>query len=245
MQDSNIPVLCTRLLDDNLVGKAAEGNIALDCVSFIETKQLQNDTLEQQVQALSKETITAVFTSMNAVHAVATQLPVVPEWKIFCTGGVTKEYVIKYFGEHAIAATAKNATVLAEKIVAANATAPIVFFCGDQRLNELPEILSANGKTVKEVVVYTTEQTPVFIEKNYAGILFFSPSAVHSFFSLNTIATQVVLFAIGKTTAATIQSYCTNKIVTSEWPGAESMIELVLEYYSGASKDYIFNFQHE
>jgi uroporphyrinogen-III synthase len=168
---------------------------------------------------------------MNAVSAVASQLPQVTEWKIFCTGGITKEYVIKYFGEGSIAATAKNATVLAEKIIAANPSSPVIFFCGDQRLNDLPEMLQTHGKAVEEVIVYTTEQTPVFIEKNYDGILFFSPSAVHSFFSLNTIPIDVVLFSIGHTTAAVIQSYCTNRVVVSQWPGAESMIDLIIEYY--------------
>jgi uroporphyrinogen-III synthase len=231
MQQSNIPLLSTRMLDDMLLARAAENYLIIDCIPFIETRHLESEILQQHLQALAGEPVTAVFTSMNAVNAVASQLPVVPHWRIFCTGGLTKEYVIKYFGESAIAATAKNATVLAEKIIAANPSSPIIFFCGDQRLNDLPELLHTHGKTVEEVVVYTTEQTPVFIEKNYNGVLFFSPSAVHSFFSLNTIPTDVVLFSIGKTTAATIQSYCANKVVTSEWPGAESMIDLIIEYY--------------
>ena len=237
MQQNNIQLLSTRMLDDTLIRRAAESNIDIECVSFIETKPLYHEVLQQRLQALSNEPVTAVFTSMNAVSAVASQLPQVPQWKIYCTGGITKEYVIKYFGESAIAATAKNATVLAEKIIAANAAHSIIFFCGDQRLNDLPEVLQTNGKAVEEAVVYTTAQTPVFIEKNYAGILFFSPSSVHSFFSLNTIPIDAVLFSIGRTTAATIESYCTNKVVTSDWPGAESMIDLIIEYYEeGAAK---------
>lgn len=231
MQQSNKTLLSTRMLDDLLVKRAADNHLALDCVSFIETKHLQSDTLQQRLQVLANEPLTVVFTSMNAVNAVASQLTVVPDWQVFCTGGITKEYVIKYFGEGAVAATAKNATALAEKILLADTSANITFFCGDQRLNDLPEMLKAKGKIVDEVVVYTTEQTPVFIEKNYDGLLFFSPSAVHSFFSLNTIPIDVVLFSIGKTTTATIQSYCTNKVVTCEWPGAESMIDLIIEYY--------------
>ncbi|TKK64934.1 uroporphyrinogen-III synthase [Ilyomonas limi] len=231
MQQSNIHLLSTRMLDDALVRRASENHLEIECISFIETKHLQSEALQQRLQILANEPVIAVFTSMNAVNAVASQLPVVPHWKIFCTGGITKEYVIKYFGEAAIVATAKNATILAEKILAANISSSITFFCGDQRLNDLPELLQSHGKAVDEIVVYTTDQTPVFIEKDYEGILFFSPSAVHSFFSLNTIPTNVVLFSIGKTTAATIQSYCANKIVTSEWPGAESMIDLLIEYY--------------
>ena len=231
MQQNNIHLLSTRMLDDTLVNRAAESNLIVECITFIETKHLESEALQQQLQALANESLTAVFTSMNAVNAVASQLSVVPQWKVFCTGGITKEYVIKYFGGDVIAATAKNATVLAEKIVAADPSSSIIFFCGDQRLNDLPEILQRHGKAVQEIIVYTTEQTPVFIEKNYSGILFFSPSAVHSFFSLNTVPTNVVLFSIGQTTGATIQSYCSNKVVVSQWPGAESMIDLIIEYY--------------
>ena len=231
MQQPNIQLLSTRMLDDTLINKAEENHLTIECVSFIETKHLQSEVLLQQLQALANENITAVFTSMNAVNAVASQLLQVPQWKIFCTGGITKEYVIKYFGEASIIATAKNATVLAEKIIASKPSSSLIFLCGDQRLNDLPEILQSHGKAVEEIIVYTTEQTPVFIEKNYEGILFFSPSAVHSFFSLNTIPTSVVLFSIGHTTAATIQSYCTNKLIVSQWPGAESMLDLIIEFY--------------
>lgn len=230
MQQSNTQLLSTRMLDDMLIRRAAENYLHIDCISFIETKHLQSEAVQQHLQALANEPVVAVFTSMNAVHAVVSQLTVAPHWKVFCTGGITKEYVIKYFGESSIIATAKNATVLAEKIVAANIAA-VTFFCGDQRLNDLPETLKTHGKDVAEIVVYTTEQTPVFIEKNYDAILFFSPSAVHSFFSLNTIPTNVVLFSIGHTTATAIQSYCTNKVITSEWPGTESMIDIIIEYY--------------
>jgi uroporphyrinogen-III synthase len=231
MQQDNVQLLSTRVLDDMLIRKAAEGHLTIECVSFIETKHLHSEALQQRLQYLANEPVIAIFTSQNAVNAVALQLSVIPQWKIFCTGGTTKEYVIKYFGEGAIAATAKNATVLAEKVIAANPSASVIFFCGDQRLNDLPEILQTHGIAAEEVVVYTTDQTPVFIEKNYQGVLFFSPSAVHSFFSLNTVPTDVVLFSIGQTTAATIQSYCTNKVVASKWPGAESMIDLIIEYY--------------
>ncbi len=184
---------------------------------------------------MSTESKVVVFTSTNAVVSVAEQVKKTPNWKIFCTGGKTKEHVLALFGENAIVASAKNASTLAERIIAAEPIAKIVFFCGDQRLNDLPEKLANHNIITQEIIVYTTVQTPVFIEKNYEGILFFSPSAVHSFFSMNTIATDVVLFSIGHTTSSAIQTYCTNQIVTSEWPGTESLLELVSDFYKTAS----------
>ncbi len=77
---------------------------------------------------LANETITAVFTSMNAVNAVASQLPQVPQWEIFCTGGITKEYVIKYFGENVIVATAKMRLFLPKKLLPQNLRLKLYFF---------------------------------------------------------------------------------------------------------------------
>lgn len=224
-------ILCTRPLDTMLVYKAANSGISIDEVVFVETDPVTIAETIQQIQDIASKKATVVFTSMNAVDAVTSQLKQQPDWKIYCLGGITKETVFNFFGEKSVAGTAKNAKTLAEKIILAGETKEVFFFCGDQRLDELPETLKANEIKVNEVVVYNTRLIPNFIVKNYDGIIFFSPSAVHSFFSENTIATNVVLFSIGTTTTATIKTYCTNKIITSEWPGKENMIDLVLDYY--------------
>lgn len=236
MLSNNVRILCTRPLSDTLINKASEKGIDITCVPFIKTQNIATPAVTDRIHHLSSKQINAIFTSLNAVESVIQELQHKPAWRIFCMGGVTKDLVFKFFGEKYVAATAKNATLLAEKVIAAKVK-DAVFFCGDQRMDDLPEILHANNINVEEVIVYTTVQTPEVIEQNFKGIVFFSPSAVHSFFSTNTIALTVVLFAIGKTTAATIQSYCTNKIIISDWPGRESMIDKVLEYYTENQAD--------
>ncbi len=236
MQSDKIHILSTRGLDESVLTRAADMNIEIDSTTFIHTKPLDSDELTAQLQELATQSLCVVFTSTNAVISVAEQINKPVNWKIFCTGGKTKEFVISAFGEEAIVATAKNASVLAERIIASERIVKVTFFCGDQRLNDLPERLNNNNIQTDEVIVYTTVQTPVFIEKNYDGILFFSPSAVHSFFSMNTVPTGITLFSIGQTTTSAIQSYCTNHIITSEWPGTESLLELAADYYNTASR---------
>ncbi|MEP7319637.1 MAG: uroporphyrinogen-III synthase [Panacibacter sp.] len=231
MQKNKHSILCTRPLQEQLINKAADNNIEIDVATFIKTEAVNTPQLIQQIQAFALQKIVAVFTSMNAVEAVIIHLKAIPDWSIFCLGGITKELVYDFFGETNVAATAKNAAALADKILLSKTIKEIVFFCGDQRLDELPETLRYNNVAVNELVVYTTVQLPVFIEKNYDAVIFFSPSAVHSFFSMNTVPVNVVMFSIGKTTTAIIQTYCTNKVVTSEWPGKEQMIENVISYY--------------
>jgi uroporphyrinogen-III synthase len=236
MPTNKISVLCTRPLDAMLLNKAIDKNIYVDAVPFIETEAINSPQLIKEIQALSLKKITAVFTSMNAVEAISKHIINKPAWNIFCLGGITKESVSKTFHWLLIAGTAKHAASLAERIFHHEEIKEVVFFCGDHRLDELPDILRSHNISVKELVVYSTIQAPVFIEKNYDAIIFFSPSAAHSFFSMNTIATDVVLFSIGKTTTATIKSYCTNLVITSEWPGKEQMIENVVHYFSDEHK---------
>ncbi|CAN5620682.1 uroporphyrinogen-III synthase [soil metagenome] len=224
-------ILCTRPLDRMLVYKAANSGISIDEISFVETEPVITNVVIEKIQLLATKKAKVVFTSMNAVDAVTSRLTQQPDWKIYCVGGITKETVFNFFGEKSVAGAAKNAKALAEKIILSGDVTDVVFFCGDNRLDELPETLKANNIRVDEVIVYTTTLIPNFIVKNYDGIVFFSPSAVHSFFSDNTIATNVVLFSIGTTTTATIKTYCNNNVITSEWPGKENMIDKVLEYY--------------
>ena len=104
----------------------------------------------------------------------------------------------------------------------------VIFFCGDQRRDELPGLLKKNKIEVKEIVVYKTIATPKKIEKKYDGILFFSPSAVKSFFQKNKLDKQVMLFAIGNTTADEIKKFSKNKIVVSDVPAGKLLLQKVI-----------------
>jgi len=84
---------------------------------------------------------------------------------------------------------------------------------------------------VHEIVVYKTRETPEEIKKHYQGILFFSPNGVNSFFRVNSIGPQVTLFAIGNTTAGAISTKTKNKVVVSETPSKEQMINKVIGYF--------------
>ncbi len=231
MKGNKTNILCTRPIETLLINQALEKGIIIDTFFFIETQPVLAGELTAEIQLLATRKIVAVFTSMNAAEAVAKQLAVKPDWVVYCIGGTTKELVYKYFGQTSVAGTAKSAAALAEKIIADKKSNEVFFFCGDHRLDELPELLSKQKITVNERIVYNTIQLPQVIDKEYAGILFFSPTAVHSFFSANTVSIKTILFSIGKTTTSCIRSYCTNIIITSEWPGKENMVKMVINYF--------------
>lgn len=232
MQQTGKNVLCARPIEQPLIAKAAEKGVHIQVLPFIEIRKIETPEFKKQLSLLSYKKINAVFTSNNAVEGVVKNLDNKPAWKISCIGGVTKESVVKHFGEESLEVTGRNASALARRMVETGNIKEVYFFCGDQRLDDLPETLRANNISVQEVIAYQTLQTPHEVEEDFDGIMFFSPTAVNSFFSVNTVRTNVVLFSIGKTTTATIQTYCNNHIVTSEWPGQENLVDKVLEYFT-------------
>lgn len=233
MQKNNISILSTRPLNKALLAEAKEAGIAVDILSFIETEPVQTIEVQQEIEQALLQSATVVFTSMNAVEAVAAQQEHhQPDWAIYCIGHTTMQLAKKYFGEHSIAGTANSASELAELIASENDTDEVLFFCGDQRRDELPAILRSNHIEVTEIVVYQTIQVSHKVEKNYTGLLFFSPSAVESFFAKNKVNEQTILFAIGNTTATAIKKYTTNKIIISKEPGKENLFRTMMKNFS-------------
>ncbi len=226
----NIDILCTRSLGEPVLQKARAAGFSINCLTFIETVPVDSEELAELTTALSHQELSVIFTSQKAVQAIIPYLENGVNWRIFCTGGATKELVIKVFGEDAIANTARNAKELTRKIFEYPKLGKVIFFTGNKSLTTIPTELQMHNIPLQEVVMYETILTPQFISKDYPGILFFSPSAVHSFFSENTILTDVVLFSIGQTTTDIIKTYCANPVVTSEWPGQESLIDLLIAY---------------
>ena len=232
MQNKLINILSTRPLGEALVANAAKNNVVLDSRAFIcVQKMIALETLIK-IKELATQKATVVFTSMNAVEIVAeiiTGMHAVSDWRIYCMGGNTLSLVKNIWTNNHIKGTGKNAATLAEKIIADQVDS-IHFFCGKIRREELPTILRKEKIQVNEWIVYETILTPSTIEKTYDGILFFSPSAVESFFSVNQTIGASVLFAIGTTTETVIKKFTKNKIVTGDFPEKEQLLNKAIQY---------------
>jgi uroporphyrinogen-III synthase len=232
MQQNKISILSTRPLQIELINNAAEKNIEIETISFIETKAIEDDYLKQRILHLSHHQLTIVFTSKNAVKAVLSKLSnKKPGWKIFCIGSTTKKLVNENFGENSILGTADSASGLADVIINQKNIVAVIFFCGDKRSDELPDKLAKHNIEINEIEVYKTVERPHLITKNYDAILFYSPSAVSSFFSINKINEQTILFAIGNTTANEIKKYSDNKSIISKESQKELLAEQAINYF--------------
>ena len=216
-------------MSSEIILRALESNIIIEEKSFIKIEFLNDDELKKKLLYFSSKKIIAVFTSSNAVKAVVNHLGHV-SWKIYCVGQTTKKLLVESFGSDSIFFNAQDAFSLAKKIIEDNIK-EVIFFCGDHRRDELPGMLSAQGIGVEEIMVYRTILTPCKVPGVYDGILFFSPSAVESYFSMNKLNPQTKFFAIGNTTANAIKKYYSPEVIVSLQTGVNEVIQMVIDYY--------------
>jgi len=230
MQKSNWYILSTWPLSKTIVEDALQQGVVIEEVSFIETAPIIDEGLQKWLQAFSKQAITAVFTSMNAVEAVADVIKQKVDWTVYSIGSATQRFVAEKLGVE-VKAAAAYAAELADKIIA-DAPAEVHFFCGNIRRDLLPQKLTEAGIRVHEIVVYQTIETPKRILKHFDGILFYSPSAVNSFFSVNTVDEDTQLFAIGTTTAEAVQQYHHNNVIIAMHPGKEELVQQAIRHFN-------------
>lgn len=227
-----VRILSTTSIADIRTQIDVPDNFELEEVGLIKT----NSTIDEGKTALLKEyfqkNIVAIFTSMNAVEAVgALQGASGANWSIYCIGTKTAEFVNRYFPQSTIVGTAQNAGALGKLIVEEAITDKLYFFCGNIRRDDLPNVLTNSKVELEEVTVYQTTLIEQHIDISYDAILFFSPSAVESFFSANQLNDDTVLFAIGKTTGEAIQRFSNNKIVIADLTSKLALVNKSFQYF--------------
>lgn len=231
MPQNNRTILSTRPLEQVIIDQAAASHIMIEVVSFIHTEKIAEDALHATIADLLEQSLTVLFTSMNAVEAVAALAgETKPDWKIYCIGSTTRLQVAEKWGAAMVAGTADSAKALAERVIRERDERPLVFFCGDQRREELPMALAAKGIPLKEIVVYKTIETSHPLTGHYDAVLFYSPSAVRSFFASNQPGEACTLFAIGSSTAEAIRTYSSHPIVVAAHPSKAELAKEAIEY---------------
>ncbi len=209
-------ILSTKKLLPNQKQVLLDANIHLIEEDFIETK-IKNFEL-------SKVNDNLIFTSQNAVQSVL-QHPKCNELKsknVFSVGMKTKDLLTEN-GFNVIAYTG-YASDLAEIISLVYSKESYTFFSGNLRRDVLPNTLKENGITFNEIEVYETNITSKKVTNKLDGILFFSTSAVESYFKLNTIKEEMC-FCIGETTAEALEKKKIKNIIIAEKPTVEDVIE--------------------
>lgn len=165
----------------------------------------------QILKAPSKTVKNAIVTSQNTLRAMLEAN--IKADNIFCVGEKTKAMLIE--NGFRVVLTADYAENLAHQIVAEYPKEQFHFFCGNRRRDDLPEILKNHQISFVEEVVYKSEDVVRHFTQTFDVLLFFSPSAVHSFYAQNTMPNATAI-AIGNTTAEAVKQYTQNYTVAKK-----------------------------
>ncbi len=169
-----------------------------------------------------------IITSQNAVEAIAAIMPKeqLQFGNIYCVGRRTKKLVEAKIGK--VRHSENNAEALAEYLVEYMEGSEATYFCGESRLDQLPEILEKNQIKLHEIVSYQTVLDSDKIDEGIEGILFFSPSTVESYLLKNKA--DKVAYCIGETTAEVARKHFED-VRVAKTPTVEGVIDLVNENY--------------
>lgn len=226
----NKSILCTAEVGNDAVHVAAINGIDITVIPFISIRYAEDGIIRREIVTIKGENVTVVFTSKNAVAPVADAIRGEQvNWQVFCLGNKTQKEARRISGSECVCVT-ESSEELARSIIQSNAR-QVHFFCGDMRLDTLPDILKTAGVSVHEHIVYRTTETPHVSNEEYDGILFFSPSGARSFFSANKVNEKTVLFAIGTTTAAEVRKYSHAQVKVSPIQSKEGVITTAINYF--------------
>lgn len=222
MAAKQIRILSTKTLLSNQKQFLLNADFSVIEADFIETKTLDFE-LKNTNSAL-------IFTSQNAVNALLNH-PSIEQLKskeVFCVGLKTKA-LLEENGFKVVAYTG-YAQDLAEIIALVYSDQNYTFFSGTLRRDTLPDLLKEAGIVFNEIQVYETLLTPQKMNAKPDCILFFSPSAVESYFQQNNI-TDEIAFCIGNTTAEALESKKIKNIIIANQPTVENTIIQTINYY--------------
>lgn len=171
-----------------------------------------------------------IFTSQNAVKIAFSNAhirPLLVGKKYYCVGEKTKS-ILEENGQKVIK-TAQNSAKLVDFFKKTLKNERFSFFCGKLRRPEIEGFFHDYQISYDIFEIYNTTLIPKALDTTFNGILFFSPSAVSSFFKANSWKPQTQGFCIGKTTASALKKFTPNYSIAKE--ASEAQLFLCIHNY--------------
>lgn len=211
-------ILFTKFYPDTILKKQFP-NTTIESIDFIKTHFVPFDTVEG---LLNKETNFIVSSKKSAQYAVKEKI----NGTYFCIGKTSAKHLAPHFSVKEIA---PDASTLASRIIEKYPHESFCYLCSNIRLPTLPDRLAQHTITLKEIVVYHTKEYPVMLSNSFDAYVFLSPSGVKSFFKNHKIPKNSLIFAIGKTTQASVQCFTNQICFVPKMPDIEHLIYLIKE----------------
>ena len=197
-------------------------------VTFQEYDAISIELIEPKTP---KNVKNAIFSSKNAIKSLKKfQNELFSEniQNCFCVGA-SLETILNENGQKVIKME-ENAHNLSNFITKNYQNEEFYFFCGNKRRDEIPMALKKAKIALFEVESYKTKLNSIKIDQKFDGILFFSPSAVESFTTLNNLE-NATAFCIGETTASEAKKH-THNIVVANSQTTKSVITNSINYFT-------------
>ncbi len=232
-----------RILSTRALGNAARDFIhhedwLVDIISFIETHGIITvDQLADFLNACKEpgQNTLLLFSSENAVKWLKWGLDkfgynMPPGVHTVCVGEKTLHAAADFLEVLPVLVEKSSETLVSKLKETIPSGTTFIYCCGNKRLDTLPNGLIAAGFSVKEYIVYKTELTPHHTFRDYNAILFFSPSAVESYFSVNKWDSKRVAVSIGHTTSAALKNAGVEIILIADEPNEIAMLTTLRDY---------------
>ncbi len=181
-------------------------------------------------QAICRHIVLTSITGVKAFLQIVKKLQLSSSsYSVYCISRGTNEYALA--SGLNIKSTAPHASALADEIIKDADVKEITHISSNLRRDELSERLKEAGIAVQDVIAYSTEFTPVTIDASHDAIVFFSPSAVDSFLSINPLQ-PVACFCIGQTTADYARGKGYSQTFIPDAPSEDILLQTIINHYS-------------
>ena len=217
-------ILSTKLLTSSFKNRLVQKGFSLVEFPFIkiEPHALNIDSLNDNILITSQNTVRLALNDSNLKSLMVNK-------KYFCVGEKTKALLEE--NDKRVVKMSKNGSFLSKYITANHKNESFSFLCGRQRRPEIEIELAKKKVSLTLHEIYNTIHTPKTVETKFDGVLFFSPSAVESYFKTNTWKFGMQGFCIGSSTAASLSNYTKNFSV-AKFPNENQLLLSIHKYYS-------------
>ena len=216
-------LLSTKILDFKFKTQIAQIGISIIEYPFIKINSIPLKNFKFQSSF--------IFSSQNAVKIAFenTQIKKQTEGKkYFCVGEKTKALLEKK-GQKVTKMT-HNASDLGYHIIKTCKDETFSFFCGKLRRPEIELFLAREKINLQIHEIYDTVYNSKNINNQFDGVLFFSPSAVNSYFKKNNWTSKVHGFSIGKSTSKTLEKF-TKDFTEAKKPNKNELLSILNSHY--------------
>lgn len=169
-----------------------------------------------------------IFTSQNAVR-ILLQESQLTQKKCFCVGEKTK-LLLEENGQKVIK-MAQNSSELAHFLIKNYKNERFSFFCGKRRMPDLEMHFKTHEMALQVIPIYETLLNPHRMDAEVAGILFYSPSAVESFFMENKWPQKAYGFCLGNSTADALKAHTSQYYVALQ-PNESALLVQLKKHFS-------------